>query len=1387
IDFTNFDVASTGAITVAAGLGLDTNAAGNLALGNTTATSVAICNSAACDTIALGTNADADAITIGDGSLDTVAIGGVNWTIVGSGLFTTASDIALNGGDLTSTSATFNFLDAASNSTTLDIGGVTTDLGNTINIATNSTTADVISIGNSNASSTIALTGGDDWSITTAGAATFGAITANGASAFNDDIDLTFVSEGAQSENLSVTVTHATDVSTTPITVIMTDTAAADTGANYFLALNNANDGGATGTPDGFIIIESADTNESVASGVLFSIDPSASLTTALDASDAEIGTALSIGANILAGTTGTIDFDNFDVSSAGVITVAASAGLDTNGAGTLLIGATNATGVGVCNSAACDTLLLGTNGDADTITIGDGSVDTVSIGGASWAIVAGGAITTAGDLALNGGDLTSTSATFNLLATASTTVNAFSAATALNITDAAITGTIDIGGVTADGATTVNIATNATSADAISIGNSHASSTVAIIGGDDWTISALGNATFNNLTTNGTASFNDDVNFNFVTDGTASENIDIDVTHASDVLLNVLSVSFTDTATASTAVNSLGLLTNADDGGVLTGTPDAFLILNNADIDESVAVGISLTSAAGTLLTGVDASDADIVNAFDAGQNFIFHEGIRVGEISTGTLTWEDASGNDFMTLTDDGSAGTLTARGGLDVTVGDLRVVTELSGRAAIIFNDGAVDTNDGLEIQACADLNPTSTCDFIKYFDGDGTTLGAVEGNGAGGVTNSSAGSDYAELFPGSYNSFSTGDVLALDASGEITMASDSSTTIGAFSIAPNTLGNWKENWKESGIYVPVALLGQVPVNVNTSNGSIQPGDRLALSSTPGQATKHVAAGQSIGIALEGLAVGSGQIMVFIQPSWHVGDIIADDGGLNSVTATLALESLSTATASAPASDSNTLAFRGSAWNGSAADTLTMSLSNKVTNVNNYRLSVANSAGAEVAYINNVGDLVLSGKLYPSNQGVAQTSAYIYYDNNGVGYMRTNAAGWGTGSYDFAEMFPSPEILSPGDVVVFGDGVEQVKRSTGETYDDRIAGVVSTRPGFLAGTYKPGDSPIALSGRVPTRVNTENGAIAIGDPLTTSSTPGVAMKATESGPIVGYAMQPLPAGSGLVTVFIRASYYDGDGFSTPVLVEAPVSQVGSAGNLSSLSLNGGSITSVASISGLGNTWRLTESGDLITKGRVVQVVKSYQNEDVETYAAASREMTIQLSGTSVFDGNAAIVKFEDVDPKFNDIIGTASPYRVLATPSGVTGQIYVTNRTASGFTINAESSANGVLIDWLVIAYHKDYEPEVVDVVTDPVEEPIDESPVIPEETIPEPEVAGDSTEVTEPEPVVEEPVIEEAPVDEPVIEVPEETAPVIEEPPVTEPIPEATPEVTPAVSE
>lgn len=676
------------------------------------------------------------------------------------------------------------------------------------------------------------------------------------------------------------------------------------------------------------------------------------------------------------------------------------------------------------------------------------------------------------------------------------------------------------------------------------------------------------------------------------------------------------------------------------------------------------------------------------------------------------------------------------------------------------ASFFNDGNVDTNMGIEIQACLDTSPTTDCNYLMFKDGNGTVLGAVEGNGAGGVTNASAGSDYAELFPGSLSSFSQGDIVAIDSSGNAILATDSNKVIGAYSIAPNTLGNWVDGWQSSGSYVPVALLGQVPINVNDEGGAITAGDYLTLSSTPGVARKATGVGYVIGRALESHISGTGTINVYVQPKWQAINVLAQDGSMTSVGTDLRLDTTGSADAVTTGFDSYGLMLRGSGWDGASAQDISLSMLAEVTDASNYQLSFRNTLNNEVGFINQDGDMAISGRLYPSDRGTLQTDKYIYYDgSSGLGgdFMRTNASGWGSGSYDFAEMFPVTESVAAGEVVVFSDSKDSVRRSSGTTYDSRIAGIVSTQPGFLAGNKVNGHVPIALAGRVPTYVSNENGQISIGDPLTTSSKPGYAMKATQAGPIVGYAMEAFSGATGSISVFVRPSYYDGS--DSPDLSENVVTQVASSSTLDlsgSINLNGGSLLSVGSISGIGNIWSIAEDGTFKTSGRFVQSITSYGGNKIETYAVTSTQTMIELSGTIKLQQGSAKVMFDDIDENFKNTISLTAPYRVFLTAHGPSGSLYAINRDNEGFFIADTEGSNGLYVDWLVIAYHKDYEPEEEPLLKDNIAEIEEAEDVDGVKEVIEEEVGQDgeviSEEIIEDQEVVEEEVIDEVIVDE-----------------------------------
>jgi hypothetical protein len=117
------------------------------------------------------------------------------------------------------------------------------------------------------------------------------------------------------------------------------------------------------------------------------------------------------------------------------------------------------------------------------------------------------------------------------------------------------------------------------------------------------------------------------------------------------------------------------------------------------------------------------------------------------------------------------------------------------------------------------------------------------------------------------------------------------------------------------------------------------------------------------------------------------------------------------------------------------------------------------------------------------------------------------------------------------SPGSVMVIGD--EGSVRLSTSAYDKRVAGVISG-----AGAFKPGITlgrqnsdrrrlAIALMGKVFCKVDTVNGPIRVGDLLTTSSTPGYAMKADDPlkafGAVIGKALRPLKEGQDLIPVLV------------------------------------------------------------------------------------------------------------------------------------------------------------------------------------------------------------------------------------------------------------------------
>jgi hypothetical protein len=135
--------------------------------------------------------------------------------------------------------------------------------------------------------------------------------------------------------------------------------------------------------------------------------------------------------------------------------------------------------------------------------------------------------------------------------------------------------------------------------------------------------------------------------------------------------------------------------------------------------------------------------------------------------------------------------------------------------------------------------------------------------------------------------------------------------------------------------------------------------------------------------------------------------------------------------------------------------------------------------------------------------------------------------------TGGSDLAENFEFTETVKPGMVVAIDPRkAGKLVIARGE-YNRAVAGVISGANDLAAGMVLPdlkdneNSMPVALSGRVWVYADATRNPIEPGDLLTTSATPGHAMKASNhkraQGAIIGKAMTGLESGKGLVLVLV------------------------------------------------------------------------------------------------------------------------------------------------------------------------------------------------------------------------------------------------------------------------
>jgi hypothetical protein len=226
--------------------------------------------------------------------------------------------------------------------------------------------------------------------------------------------------------------------------------------------------------------------------------------------------------------------------------------------------------------------------------------------------------------------------------------------------------------------------------------------------------------------------------------------------------------------------------------------------------------------------------------------------------------------------------------------------------------------------------------------------------------------------------------------------------------------------------------------------------------------------------------------------------------------------------------------------------------------------------------------------------------------------------------------------------------------------------LFGVVSTSPGVLlsgisdsnGSTNLVNPKPIALTGRIPTNVSTENGPISVGDYLTISSTPGVAMKATAAGPVIGRALEDYSgSGVGSIEVFAQAGYYGGDDLSSMV-------QNGGDANLTNLSTSGNTTLANLSVTGPTELNNLNVSGSTTLASLTV----------TETTTTQDLSVTNMLTTQNLAVNGTAEVATLEVDGGIN--LGSSNEDPTQASPHPVTVRFKASKAIPAGSVVIADT---------------------------------------------------------------------------------------------------------------
>jgi hypothetical protein len=350
---------------------------------------------------------------------------------------------------------------------------------------------------------------------------------------------------------------------------------------------------------------------------------------------------------------------------------------------------------------------------------------------------------------------------------------------------------------------------------------------------------------------------------------------------------------------------------------------------------------------------------------------------------------------------------------------------------------------------------------------------------------------------------------------------------------------------------------------------------------------------------------------------------------------------------------------------------------------------------------------------------------------------------------------------DTVEAGDVLVVDINAPDTYRRSSQSFEQAVAGVVSTNPNIVVGNGRTNYTAImAMVGRVPVKVSGENGAIHKGDLLVTASSTGYAMKYNADRDerigmvgVIGVALESFDGERGKVMALIRTGWaYNRN--QTMAALEQSVQELASAQGVNmassseglqmgesngklvytggNLDLQGNELMNVLAISGKNNKWAIDALGRFITRVDTSEGKK-------EMYAIQSPESEFVFSSSSQLVAGEARVNFEQA---VREIINMAVPLKVSVTlTSGEAKGIYVSAKDVNGFSVKELSGgASNATFDWVVVAKRK--EGNQIDQPSAPANSPAEEPPVENSSTPTNPPLANDPA-ISPTQPITPEP--------------------------------------------